>query len=457
MNRCRNNTSRTVFMALVVGWGAMATAGLRPQPGTAPNSRDPDLNELFRPTSHWKDPFMEETYRKEGTEVVPWTKETALPGADNAALLYYQAFLLRPAPDDATSSGIDAVFRGAEPNKPVRVYLGYCRAMIHTAEVASWIPQCTWGLRPLDPSALNMGSLASQVLQLTYVLALDARTLAADGHYQAALARCLTMRRMARHIGDDTFLALMTATQIDGFARRTMQYVLGVMPATTDILSCLRAQLAVVPGTPPAFEKAIQADLEMEAESLRQNRHVLGLIRQEIAKGADEERRTRTLSLTDEEIVAQARATCRQSLNGIFRMLDSDMPYEQKYTQIDEQIRRVAEQYSADPAAGELWALISGRMAERYSLFVRNAAGYNALKAAVEVYLVRAQTDQLPATLPAHTPKDSFSRQDFEYETTPRGFVLRCRARDIYENRVWQYEFNVRDSPTQKPGVNREK
>lgn len=58
-------------------------------------------------------------------------------------------------------------------------------------------------------------------------------------------------------------------------------------------------------------------------------------------------------------------------------------------------------------------------------------AELNALKAAIEIYLIRAQKGNLPDSLLGGLPKDPFSGKDFEYETTDDGFILRCRARDI--------------------------
>jgi hypothetical protein len=60
----------------------------------------------------------------------------------------------------------------------------------------------------------------------------------------------------------------------------------------------------------------------------------------------------------------------------------------------------------------------------------------------------------LPETLPDYLPKDPFSGQDFEYEITEKGFVLRCRAKDILASQlVWppgtpqdvvhEYEFEL--------------
>jgi len=449
MNRYRKSTSMVALIALVVALGtSVASANSSPLPGVDPNlwiRIDP--NGPWRFPNDWQDHYAEEIYRKDGAEVVPWTKETALPSPDNAALQYYQAFLLRWQPDDATFPAINNVLTGGEPDGKVRAYLGDCRAMIHTVEVASRIPQCTWGVRYFDRSGFSVTTLLGEIRQLALVFALDARTLGADGHYDAALARCLTMRRLARHTGDDTMLTYLVSRTIDDLARRTMQYVLGLLPPDVDILEGLRGQLAVVPGTPTSFEKAVQADLELIVEFLRQDHNTLEWIRQQMDKTGDGQQKTQAVSLTDEEILAHARETCLQSLNGIFQRMDSDMPYEQKYAQIDEGIRARTEQYSGDPAAKYLWLLVSGRMVERYNLFVRDAAGYNALKTAVEVYLARAQTGQLPQTLPAYTSKDPFSGQDFEYEITEKGFLLRCRAQDLHEKRIWQYEFNVAANP----------
>ncbi len=47
----------------------------------------------------------------------------SLPDPDNAALLYYQAFLLRPELDDATFIHFDSVLRGGDPDEVVREYL----------------------------------------------------------------------------------------------------------------------------------------------------------------------------------------------------------------------------------------------------------------------------------------------------------------------------------------------
>jgi hypothetical protein len=457
MSKCRNSASRIPFITLVIAWATTAaSAGPQPFSGMDPDGGFRlDPNEFSPYRLDRPDSFAAEKYRKEGAEVVLWTKEAALPSPDNAALLYYQAFLLRPQPDDATFLQINAVLRGAEPDGRVRAYLGNCRPMIHTTEVAALVPQCTWGIRHLDPNGLREMSLLEQIRQLIYVLALDARTLGTDGCYDAAFARCLTMRRLARHVGDETMLAQLFSRAIDSLSQGTMQYVLGLTPADADIFQRLRGQLAAVSGASGSIAKGMQGDLDLLLEGMRNDAGLLERIRQELVKNAtDQQAKEQASDLTDEDVLALAREPYQRFLYDIFQIMDSEMPYEQKHTEIDRRQSRLIEDYGDNPAVS--YAMGSSYVGtpwitRQYTLSLHHAARCNALKVAVEVYLVRAQTGQLPQTLPAYSLKDPFSGQDFEYEVTASGFILRCRAQDLDVHRIVQYEFKVRDGGTQNP------
>lgn len=78
-----------------------------------------------------------------------------------------------------------------------------------------------------------------------------------------------------------------------------------------------------------------------------------------------------------------------------------------------------------------------------YDIYVRSMANYNAIRTAIEIYLIMAETEQLPQKLPDNLPMDPYSGQDFEYEITPEGFVLRCREKSISDNKIWEYEFII--------------
>lgn len=443
MTKRKNTTIRIGLTALALTLNAaVACAGQNPFPGLDPNTvRRLDPNGLSLPIGEPPDSAAEAVYAKEGAEIVPWAREAVLPSPDNAALLYYQAFLLRPQPDEGTYLRINAVLRGAAPDRQVRRYLGTCRSLIHTLGIAAQVPQCAWGIRHLDGAGFSEMSLFLQIRQLATVLALDARTLGADGHYEAALARCLTMRRLARHVGEDTMLAYLIALSVDDLARQTMQYILGLLPSDANLLQGLRGQLAAVPGAPLSLQRPMQADFELAIESLRSNTGLLEWVRQNLARNAGEQP-----APTDEEVLARTRESYQCFLDSIFRVMDNEATYDHKCAEMNNQANQFADEHGKDSVVSYLMLSTSANtIVERYSLAVRHSAGDNAFKAAVEVYLVRAQTGRLPEVLPEYAPKDPYSDQPFEYEITTGGFLLRCRVQDFYQGKALQYEFAVPD------------
>lgn len=65
--------------------------------------------------------------------------------------------------------------------------------------------------------------------------------------------------------------------------------------------------------------------------------------------------------------------------------------------------------------------------------------------AATEIYLAKANTGQLPQSLPAGLPKDLYANRDFEYERTEKGFVLRFDPDNASRVRIRQFEFKIAD------------
>lgn len=387
----------------------------------------------------------EKKYKERDTKATPWMKDATLPNPDNAALLYYQAFLLRPEPNITTSLKIAEVLKGAEPDRQIRIYLGHCLPMIRVAEVACQMPQCTWGMWYGPEAGFGINSLGVETRHLSFILAVDARTLAADGHYPAALARCLTIRRLAWHIGDETLLAYLVSRQTNRMALSTIQHVLGVMPPDAGTLAWLRGQLAVGHGAPPSMGKVLQSDFESVLHNLQTNPDLQGKIRAMFVQKEEDENTAKAASqsLTDEELLANACEPYRRFLNSVFRTMDSDMPYERKHTRIEELMGKLKEEYGDEPAVGYVITLCAGRLLEWYEGQVEHEAHFNGIKTAVEIYLVLAQPGQLPEKLPEHLPKDPLTGRDFVYEITDEGFALRCQGEDRLVHKGW-LEFKVR-------------
>jgi hypothetical protein len=364
---------------------------------------------------------------------------TLPPDPDNAALLYYQAFLLRPEPDFDTSQSINEVLGSGDANEKVRKYLNLSdvRDTIEITEAAAQLLKCDWGIQY---SRGFWGSLPQleHLRPLSYLLYADARVLAADEGYRAAFDRCLTMRRFAGHVGDDLLISYMLSLEIDRLAHRCTQDVLASMPPDTDILTWLRGQLVVVRDVMPSFIRALEMDFELGIESLRINpEHVESLKKHLAEKAEDENTRNRILSLTDEELIVLFRELYEEFFNSIFHVMDNEMTYEQKYLEIQRLTRKMEDKCSAN------YYVNTGQIAHHYNLRIRNETQFNALKAAIAIYLIKAETGKLPKTLPEGLPKDPYSNQDFGYEITEEGFTFHSQGEDFQGHAGRLLDFKV--------------
>jgi len=181
------------------------------------------------------------------------------------------------------------------------------------------------------------------------------------------------------------------------------------------------------------------------------NTELLGEIRSLIVKKAESEQaKEQAQNLIDEELLVLARKPYARFLNSVLWVIDGDIPYEQKCTEIQRLTKKLNEEYGSDPAAGHviLWSgAQAGHIAGWYDLHVRHATHLNALKAAIEIYLVKAKTGQLPEKLPEGLPKDPYTDGDFGYEITDEGFALRCQGQEFQKGRMRQMlEFKVKIS-----------
>jgi hypothetical protein len=370
------------------------------------------------------------------------------PDPDNAALLYYQAILLQPWPNFALFYKVTG---GADPNEQVRKYLNVPdnKSTIELARAATQLPKCDWGLLYSGGYGLSTRVIV-RLSSLCLLWDVYARTLAADGEYRAAFDQCLGMRRLATQIGDDTFLMLSQSQKVDRLALICIQHILGAMPPDAETLTWLKGQLATVQGTPWWFERAMEVHRDMELQYWRSHpndqsfmsfKRVRESFLEEIE---DDSARQEILSLTDEKLLARTRESYNKFLESSLKIVGSDMSYEDKHTELLKMTspRLFMDRYrSGDPIA--LLDVCARRVESYYKLMVSNIANFNSLITAIEIYLLKAKTGQLPEKLPDGLPKDPYSGLDFEYETTKEGFVLRCRVKAIDKNKVTQYEFKV--------------
>lgn len=120
-----------------------------------------------------------------------------------------------------------------------------------------------------------------------------------------------------------------------------------------------------------------------------------------------------------------------------------DLPYSQAYSKLKQLDEKPAKEFSKNPDA-TLTAACSPTWLKIYTLSTRLGSHTNAIKAAIEIYIIKAKTGQFPDALPTGLPPDLFSSKDFQYEKTKDGFVLRCQGKDLARDVIHQYEFKVK-------------
>lgn len=360
------------------------------------------------------------------------------PDPDNAALLYYQAFLSLPDLDDQARTLLGDVARGkVDPNDKVRQYVQSCRAAIETAEAAAKLQKCDWGFRFSQGFDALMPQLA-QVRFLTFVLIADARVRAADGDYRGAFERCLMTDTLARHVGDDTLVSYLVSIAVRNLGYQCIVNLAGRAGVDAPLLQWLKKELATTSDAQLTPVRPLKIEMEIVLDTMHMDR-IEKLAR--AASGDDEQMRAKIIAGANEEVLAKGRRLYSERVTVALKVLGASLPYEQGYMRL-EQIDHDFDPNDPGPAAAGMFLPALNRI---YTLKTRSQAQANATRAGVEICLQKAQSGTLPTVLPNGLPQDPFSGQDFEYKRTDDGFVLRCRAEELGSGgKVDEYVFTVK-------------
>ncbi len=119
-----------------------------------------------------------------------------------------------------------------------------------------------------------------------------------------------------------------------------------------------------------------------------------------------------------------------------------DMPYVEGYNLLTDVENKIAKDAENDPDA-IITAFLHPATCKIFSLKTRFKTHNNAIKAAIEIYMIKVKTGKLPDSLPAGMPKDLYSDKSFLYEKTADSFILRCRTQDPLKNKLYEYEFKI--------------
>jgi hypothetical protein len=365
------------------------------------------------------------------------------PDPDNAALVYYQAYITYEKSDDTMEDMVTDLSKGKiEPNERIRKYIENCRSAIDSAVAASEIPNCNWGLRYSKGFEMSLPHLA-QMRKLAFIIGAEIRILAADGHYQKALERCLTLHKMSKHMGDETIISFLVAMAIGKMADNQIQYLLGDTPQDLKTLTWLKSQLAIINSKPLSSKGTTEYERELSLKHMQLDKlkQLIEIVNGEPIKPDSKE--AEQLRNVDQATIDKNRAYYIKHMDTLQTILSNPMNYQKVYAEL----KNLNEQPKKDLAENidaYLTSIISPAFDRIVSVEVRDKTFNNAVRAAIEVYIQKAKTGQLPEILPEGLPKDLFSGKDFRYEKTSDGFTLRCRGKNLDKNETYKYEFKVK-------------
>lgn len=361
---------------------------------------------------------------------------------DNAAVLYYRACLFYPQ-DDVMKNAINDFVRGdIKLNDKITKYVETNRHVIDFAVTAADVSNCDWGIDYSRGLSVLMPHL-SIFRDISRLILAEAKIFAIQGDYEAALDRCLSIKKMARHVNEGILINHLVGISLDALANGRIQEFLAEMPQDLKTLNWLKAELMDLAAKPISCKAAMNRDTQAFLIDIRieSKEKVLGFVEDEvIAPCKSRELAVNRLREADEDFFARNRTYWNNHLASVFSALD--MPYEQAYHKFRELDEKPGKEYVENPDA-TITAICWPATAKLYSVGIKAKTLSNAIRTAVEIYIIKTKTGNLPEALPASLPKDVFSNKDFEYEKTAEGFILRCQGKDLLKDKIHEYEFKV--------------
>lgn len=373
------------------------------------------------------------------------TTATQAEPTDNAALLYYQAFLLHETPDETTVRMLDDFRRGkTAANDIIAEHIEKNRRVIDLVVTAADAAKCDWGYDYSQGAELTMPNLA-QLRRIAFLLSTEARWLASRGNCQTALDRCVTLRRMAVHTCDRTIISYLMGMAIDGLANGATEDVLALVPEDVDALCRFKSRLTQTEERFPSLAHCLTEEAQVcTATMWKDKAQPLASMLEESLEGDFLKSMVERVRKGDDEFFKRNRDYYLNAIAMIAGTLDSDLSYAQMCAKLGAMPKQWSQEARNNPDA-TLTALSLPDVTKLYQVTVRRQTHLNAIATAIDLYVAKARTRQLPDTLPADSAPDLFSGKPFVYEKADDHFILRCQTKENPEKaEAYQYEFRIK-------------
>jgi len=371
--------------------------------------------------------------------VLVLTSTTLAYPPDNAAVLYYRASLAYDASDTMMDKVTKVVKSNADIDDEIRKYIEDNKYAIKYFIDAGDAPNCDWGMDYSEGIALLMPHFSS-LRNLGRIVRVQAEIKAESGDYNRALELCLSVNKEGNHIASGGLLiSHLVGISLNAMANK---YIVDILPQISDnpeALLKLRGQIYDVSGKFPSIKGSINRDLGTCVQDIRKEK--AGYIVDSLLANQLSKEQTRIIRHGDADFF---NASKEYFLNHQAAVLTAiDLPYPESFEQLKRLDKKLKEDYKKNTHSiltNNFLAAIDRIL----SLDVRIITHFNAIKTAIEIYLIKAKTGKLPDALPSGLPGDAFSGRDFKYDKTANGFTLRCRGKDLSKDEIYKYEFKVK-------------
>ncbi len=355
---------------------------------------------------------------------------------DNAAVLYYKAFMLY---EPEHQIDLWDYWKGKiESNEKIEQYLKKNRRVINIVFDATGVDHCDWGLDYSQGTEVLLPPL-HKARELFVLLAVDARMQAQRGDYRKALGRCISIYKMARHLNERPILGYLVGAAINAATNRCMTLILSDMPQDIETLTWLRDKLTEFDKRPFSIEPVLRWKREAGIISMSPEK-IGNVVRSGLDDGPFKKKILQKILEADEQFFDRNKAYWNKYMDAVQAAFD--LPYLGAYSKLKQLDEKPSKEFSKNPDA-TLAAACSPTWWKIYTLSTRLGSHSNAIKAAIEIYIIKAKTGKLPDALPADLPRDLFSGKDFQYEKTKTGFILRCQGKDLDKDEAYEYEFKT--------------
>ncbi len=360
---------------------------------------------------------------------------------DNAAVLYYKAFMLYK-PDDTMDDMLGDYVKGKTAlNETITEFLTKRKTQRIIAAVtdASQMQNCDWGLNLDEGFEMEMPYLSS-FRRLSYLILADAKLLAEQGDHKAGLSQCLVAKKMAVHAGDDTLVSFLVSVAINALANSAIQDILN---SDIDIptLNWLKEQLQSIQTIQPQVKDALVNDLSI---ALNWKEQAIKEIPVESFSNDPKDQQKFKEIINNDELLAKNIEYFKQHMNLVIQAFS--LPYPKGYEKLKEIGDLPGKDAKSNPEA-YFTAVFFPAVSKVYILDLRARANEYALNCAVNIFIENAKYKKLPDSLPANSPVNPFSGEPFIYEKTNEGFILKCDENSVPQEEkkyMDKYEFEYK-------------